>query len=341
VALLTAKLASGRRWRRLYLMHAVAGAYKAGEDEDYFTPEEARLGLEAAYTLPKGLPKRYAGRDSLFFGELKSRAGEVVISYPEADQGGPLVPERELIGETTCLPRVPPGSRLELQSDRVYQAAMGAVSLGSAHVEGLRAYSECAFRYWARRRVRADEEAPWWRALVAELRALERLSEARLEALGARYPQAESWLLEHQDKLMALHFGLRLPRSGAPQARIDAAARERGQVALYLFAEPKSVRDGGEAKRLLENRWAEWWAAGYLLRNWPQRVGSVRLSVWPLLGAPVAADGEIVHLSARLTACEHKVSEAHARFIQGDVSPSPGFICRDCEVRDICRVARS
>ena len=42
VALLTPTLASGRHFRKAYLLGAVEGAYGAGEREDYFVPEDDR-----------------------------------------------------------------------------------------------------------------------------------------------------------------------------------------------------------------------------------------------------------------------------------------------------------
>src|SRR5690606_9268784 len=42
VALLDEKQASGRRFRRAYLLRALEGAYGGTEVEDYFVPEEGR-----------------------------------------------------------------------------------------------------------------------------------------------------------------------------------------------------------------------------------------------------------------------------------------------------------
>jgi hypothetical protein len=355
VALLSAKLASGRRWRRVYLMHAVGGAYGAGEGEDYFVPEEGRrpasevfgAGLSGAGvfgTETSGgavLPRRFAGRDRLLFAELLSRGEEQVVSYPEADQAGPLLLEPALVLAASGLTPIPVGSRLELASSTRYTPATGPVRLGGAHVESLRHYERCAFRYWAERRLSLHGERPWWRALVSELREMQRLSEARLAALALRYPQAEAWLGEHAPRLRALAYGLRLPEAGAPQVLLDAAERGNGRVTLYHFVPPGQAGSPAAARVLVDGRWAEWWAAHYLLTRWGRQVSRVQITVWPLLGEPQdAVEGEITYVWKKLSSCERRVAEAHARFAQGEVSAKPGFICRDCAVKDLCREAR-
>lgn len=338
VALLSASLASGRRFKRAYLMHAVKGAYGANEDEDYFIPEELRSRLHTVYDR-LGLPKRFLGRDDLFFAELLTRADEQVVSYPEADQGGPLLAEAGLVGAARCLPFTPSGSRLELVSPGVYRASTGPLSLGPVTVEGLRRYSDCGFRFWMEGRL--PEESPWWRAFVAELKSVGQLDETRLGVLAQRYPQAGGWLSAHRDRLLSLSYGVRLPRSGFPHVRLDGASRAGGQVCLYHVAAPDSVGSEAEALALLEGRWTEWWAAGYMLTHWQRQVSRVQLTVWPLLGRPFEAfAGDMATLRRRTEACRHKVGEAYGRFSRGDVLANPGFRCRACGVKDVCREAK-
>lgn len=346
VPLLTPTLASGVRFAKLYLTYAVEGAYGAGEREDYFIPEEERLALEDLYARI-GLPRRFLGRDRLILLELATRADSVTITYPEADQSGPLEPEALLVPDPKRPPRVPAvpiGSRLEVPGDAAYQAPSGPVNLGSASVEELRRYDECAFRFWAERlgkRVHepqeAGDQAGDWRALVRELRALKRLGEARLEALSKRFPEAEGWLRAHQELLFSLNFGFVWPEKGMPHARVDAAANRGGEYSFYTFA-PPGTGDPGEFMR---GRWGELWLAGYLLEHNPRQVKSVRLWVWPVLGSPLAVyDKPITQVTGPIRWRNEKVRAALERYRRGEVKPNPGFICLSCAVRDVCREGR-
>ena len=358
VALLTAKLASGRRFRRVYLAHAVEGAYTVGEAEDYFTPEEGRGTLEAIFALlsgsssgPRsvtGLPKRFLGRDRALFAELLTRGDEVVVTYPEADQGGPLVPELALVGEAcTPLPEVAAGSRLELGSADSFAPVLSRVALGSPHVQALSRYAECGFRYWAERRVE-DQEVPWWRALVRELRERRKLGAARLDALKASYPEAAAWLAQSEGDLLPLTFGVALPerhregQGGGPFALLDAAGRSGTEMRLYTFLEPGAwSREDAEGWLRRPHRWNELWAAGHLLDTYGGRISGVRLYVWPVLGEPIDVFGApIAYVWRQIASRRQKAERAFARFSAGDVTPKPGFVCRECRVFDLCRVGQ-
>jgi len=336
VALLTPTLVSGRRFRKVYLMRALEGAYRAGEGEDYFTPEEARRPLREVFAR-FGLPKRFLGRDALLFAELLTRGDEVIVTYPEADQGGPRAPELALTGGASPLPELPAGSPLELGRVASFAPTLSPVPLGPASLQALSRYSDCGFRYWAERFV--ERETPWWRALVRDLRALERFSGARLEALCSRYPEAAGWLSEVEAELTPLSFGVTLPAQGdGPFARLDAAGRTGRVVRLYTFVEPGEL--GAEAAQdffTRQGRWNELWASAYLLEQ--HRVARVHLYLWPVLGAPVAAfEGGIDHVWRRMRSLQGRVRGVYARFAAGDVSPKPGYGCRSCEVFDLCRV---
>jgi len=341
VALLTPTLASGIRYKRLYLTYAVEGAYRVGEREDYFIPEEDRIALEALLG-QVGLPRRFQGRDRLLLAELRSRAEEVTITYPEADQERQNLPEPALVrGRAPGLPEVPPGSALEVGEGVPYRAKLSTLTLGTATVEGLRRYEACPFRFWIERRLGIREERPWWQELVRELRGVQRLNEARFETLKARYAEGAGWLERFQEPLFSLTFGLVLPTQGEPQARIDAALNRGGEVSLYTFTEPGRM----EPKEFLRGRWSELWLAGYLLERNPRQVRAVRILVWPVLGepmeayeAPITREGGAVKRQIEHRAL--KVQEAWERFRRGEVSPRPGFQCRECGVRDVCREGR-
>ncbi|MEX2535287.1 MAG: hypothetical protein WD273_06750 [Trueperaceae bacterium] len=196
VSLLDERLASGRRFRRTYLMRAVEGAYGTGEGEDYFVPEEGRSPLSRLFEgLASTLPKRFEGRDRLLFAELLSTADDLIVTFPDADQGGPLLAEPALIAgcEPQVLPQLPLGSRLELVAGESYRAPSGPALVTNdpgddpaddssddaaddtaddptddpakdhadepalLSLEQLRRYDECAMRYWLERVVAGQD----------------------------------------------------------------------------------------------------------------------------------------------------------------------------------------
>ena len=340
VALLTDKLASGRRFKKVYLTHAVAGAYTTGENEDYFVPEEARGQLNEVFA-NLGLPKRFLGRDSALHAELLTRGNEVVVTYSEATQGGPLVAEPALIGESIPprLPDLPAASRLELPTANSYQAGHATLSLGSITLQRLKRYSDCAFRYWAEERLETETEKPWWLELLSEMRDLKRLNAARLEVLKTTYPDAAPWLNAHAERLNALTYGVTLPEKGeGPRAYLDAAGRKGSEVTLYRFTQPGSVTDAEAAGSYIDKRWNELWAAGHMLGNYGGRVSRVNIVVWSVLGEPVDAyDGGVTYLWRRVANQQRKAAQSFERYQSGDVRPNPGFRCRECRVADVCR----
>ena len=172
------------------------------------------------------------------FDELLSRGDEVIVTYPEANQGGPLVPELSLVGERCArLPQVAAGSRLELGDTTSFDASLMRVKLGSPRVQSLARYAECGFRYWAERRVAGEEEVPWWLTLVRELRERRKLNAARLGAFKERYPEAAAWLSEVETDLLPLTFGVSLPEasSGPLRSARRGGALRYGDAALYLY----------------------------------------------------------------------------------------------------------
>ncbi|WP_299431681.1 ATP-dependent nuclease subunit B [uncultured Meiothermus sp.] len=340
VALLTPTLASGQRWKKLYLTYGVEGAYSSNEQEDYFIPEELRAGLEQVMRLVQTrvgglLPRRFLGRDRLLLEELKTRADEVIITYPEASQEGPLEPEPVLIaGKPAYPPRLPPASLLEMARSEGYQAPLSPVNLGRARVEALRRYSECGLQYWA---FQFDHQPTqeWWRQWVREFRKAEKLVPARLQALAQQFPQAEGWMRHHQESLSELNLGFRLEGQGL-EVRLDAVLRKGTEAHLYRFVAPNTHPE--DASQQVRHRWSERWAAGYLLSEFAGRINKVYLWSWPVLGDPVLVyDKPVEKVWGVLANLLSKAQEVHSRYKAGVVEPNPGFRCRSCSVRDVCR----
>jgi ATP-dependent helicase/nuclease subunit B len=378
VALLDERLASGRRYRRAYLLRAVEGSYGVGEREDYFVPEEGRVGLSALFAgVPGGasLPRRFAGRDRLLFAEMRSLADELVMTFPRGDQGGPLLAEPELIAgrEPLPLPELPAGSRLELAGGEPYRApyrdGVGADEPRRAELtrverdgagsgeprrlslEDLRRFDECAMRFWLERQLIRPgsnangshagdaDAAESWPLLVTALRERPALEPKRLAALTRRFPWASEWLQAHRNLLQRLTFGVTLPADGpGPRAHLDAALRDGGEAALYLFVGPGAAAGSGEAAALLDERWNELWAAGFMLRRYRARIERAQVVVWPVLGDPVEAySGGIRYPWKRIANRMARAEAALERYESGSIEPSPGYLCRGCPVRDVCR----
>ena len=334
VALLTPTLASGRRFRRAYVLRALEGAYSAGEHEDYFVPEEARR--EPSVVSERfGLPKRFLGRDAPLLAELRTRADEVIVTYPEADQGGPRVPEPALTGGAEPLTVLPAGSLLEAGKRTRFALTLSPVARAQANVRQLARFERCAFRFWAERFT--ERETPPWR----ELTTLKRLNGARLETLRTAFPDAAPWLSEVEATLLPLTFGYLLSADeGGPHASLDAVGRSGDEYRVYTFVEPRGVASTAEAKTLVEQtgRLHELWAAAELLA---QGAACVHLYVWPVLGSPVAVyEGGVRGTTRTMRSRQQQAARLHARFITGDTSPKPGFGCRECGVFDLCRAGQ-
>ena len=347
VALLTAKLASGRRFRRAYLMGAVEGAYTVGDREDYFVPEEARAPLADVFASLREcgraglLPRRFRGRDRALFSELRSRADELVITYPEADQGGPLLPAPELAEGACSLPDLPAASRLELGGGAGFRASIEPLDLGEVGLERLRHYSTCAFRHWAEDALDLDGDRAWWQELISAMQHFSRLDLARVEELRGRFPEAAGWLADWGETLSQLTFGLRLPESGeGPRAYLHAVERRDDHVTLYHFTAPGRGWSPDRAAGHVRGRWTELWAAGYLLERYGSRVARVDIVAWPIAGDPILAFGGITHRRRLISQRRSQVQVASERLRRGDVTPSPGYHCRSCQVFDLCRVGK-
>ncbi|GIW33055.1 ATP-dependent nuclease subunit B [Meiothermus sp.] len=342
VALLTPTLASGQRWKKLYLSYAVEGAYSTGEQEDYFVPEEWRMGLEEALRQAGGLlPKRFLGRDRLLLQELRARADEVIITYPEASQEGPLEPEPALVGRhpPPYLPRLPLASLLESAPSEGYQAPLGLVNLGPPRVEDLRRYSECSFQFWAQQLIPKPEAPPWWQTWVRELRKADKLVPARLQALSQQFPQAEGWMRHHYSLLGELSLGFRLQGQGL-EAYLDGVLRKGSEAHIYRFVAPETPPK--EAEEQVRDRWSERWAAGYLLSAFKGRIRRVHIWAWPVLGEPVRVYDKPVEAGwKKLEELLQKVQVVHKSHQAGEITPNPGFRCRSCGVKDMCREGRT
>jgi hypothetical protein len=115
--------------------------------------------------------------------------------------------------------------------------------------------------------------------------------------------------------------------------------RKGGEVHIYRFVAPETPAE--KADQQVRERWSERWAAGYLLSTFPKRVQRVYLWAWPVLGDPLLVYGKpIERLWGALENLLAKAQETYAQYKTGVVEPNPGFRCRSCGVRDVCREAQ-
>lgn len=343
VALLHPVQASGRRFRRAWLLGASDGAYGTGEREDYFVPEDLRSPLADAFARAR-LPRRFLGRGEAEFAELRARGDVTIVTAPEGDQGGRVTPDAALLGPHPTLPPPrPAGSRLELAGVEPYRQPEGAVPLGGAEVEVLGRYARCPFRHWAEGRLDPDDdERPAWAEVRRALTGRRRWTAADLRALAAHHPAFGPWLEEHAEDLARFSFGVELREGGdGPRARLDAARREDGEAVLVRLAAPGAATSEADAQRILDARSREYWAAAYLFEHHGRRVRRVHLWVWPIGGAPVPFPARGLGAPwGRMKRVRRDVGVALADWREGNVAPRPGWICRDCGVFDVCREGR-
>ena len=343
VALVAPARVAGRRFGRAYLVGAVAGAYDAGEREDYFVPEDARAPLDELLASVGGarpaLPRRYRGLDPHLRTELRARGDVVVITHADGDRGGPLRPDEALLGAAhgAAPPAIATSSALEAGPSVPFAAGFDVLEGGEATVETLRRAQECAFRAWAAPLVDEDPRAPWTLRARRALTSEPELHAARRAALAAQAPALAPWLERHADALARLRFGVRLEAPDGPSVRLDAVERVGGAVRLIRFTVPDE--DPRSIARP-DLRWTELWAADLLRDRHPRQAPRVELVAWPLGGDPVSLTPEGVDAGgwpSKRARVRANVEAAWARWRNEPPRPRPGFRCRSCPVVDVCR----
>ncbi|MFN2321457.1 MAG: hypothetical protein ABR510_00670 [Trueperaceae bacterium] len=343
VALVGPAQVAGRRFRRAYLVGAVAGAFDAGEREDYFVPEDARAPLAELLASGAGalaaLPRRYRGLDPHLRAELRARADVVVVTHADGDRGGPLRPDEALLGAPhgEPPPEVPTASALEAGPSLPFAAGFDVVDAGEASVETLRRAQECAFRAWASPLVDDDPRAPWPLRARRALTSEPELAAERRAALAVQAPALAPWLERHAAALERLRFGVRLQATEGPSVRLDAVERDGGTVRLIRFTLPD---EDPRAVGRPDLRWAELWAADLLRARYPGQAPRVELVAWPLGADPVPLTPEGVDAGswpAKRARVRADVEAAWTRWRTEPPRPRPGFRCRSCPVVDVCR----
>ncbi len=343
VALLGPREVSGRHYRKAYVLGASEGVYTLREREDYFVPEEARYPwdevFERVYSERGVLPRRLRGRDVHLWRSLRNLADELIITYPEADGGRPLEPERDLVGGVEARPMgpVPLVSRALSRSGAGYRAPQGRLPLPAPRrlSEVYRfdhRYGGCGFRSWL------DAQAgvvPEGGELPAWFQALEALARAKRAGRPPEAAELAPWgMTPAQFERLTFFPGVRLADL---EVSVHAGEREGNTARIYRFGE--ALLSPAEARAELRERWAEFLMAGeYLRRGHP-----VELWYWPLAGSPVRAyavsPGEDWAPKFREMVAERRrrALQALERYRKARVQARPGWHCRTCPYADICR----
>ncbi|WP_457630101.1 hypothetical protein [Oceanithermus sp.] len=348
LALLSLRDVSGRRYRRAYVLGAAEGAYSLGETEDYFIPEEARRPwkevFEAVYAERGVLPRRLRGRDLYLWRRLRGLGDEVLITYPEADSGQPLQPERDLVegAPVRQMGRVPLVSRALSREGAGYRAPRDPLPLPPPRslneVYGYeRYYGGCGFRAWLERQEGLrppEEEGRGWYYW------LRRLADAKGSAAG---PDAEALRRFGMSRAAweELSFFPRVEVLGLPVS-VHAGARSGRIARIYRFGADALSED--EARRLIKDRWAELIFAGYYL----ERGFGVEIWYWPLEGPPLMVysvepgGGRWPEQFRKMVDRQlERARRAIADYEQARVEARPGWHCRNCPFADLCRKEES
>ncbi len=373
VAVLGPEEASGRRFCRVFVMGAVDGAYRVGDGEDFFVPEEDRVALNRILAGVPGLPERLVGLEDSALYDVLTRADEAVtVTYPRAERGSSLRPHprlASLVLETPGINRqesvltASPFELLAATAEREPHAtrvpwrvrprrAEQASILERSSICGVRAWAESEvpaasrgsglvsgelLRSWnarlRRARWRGDDASPIT-ALPEDhrerIQALAPQFRARLEAeLDARTPRPRP--SEVQLGYKASLDGLEIVLDGVRFRK----NRDEDVIATEIYRVMDDPSDGYDAF-MRPDRQREWWFAGW----WLDRGVNVSFWAWNLVSDPrrvFALDKP--YAQRRLREAMTALETSRAALESGEMTATPGFHCRECAYRDLCREA--
>ena len=370
VAVLTAEEISGRRFDCVFVIGATDGAYKSGDGEDFFVPEEQRDQLEQLLKLIPGLPEKLNGlEDSSFFDVLTRANLSINVSYPRAERGASLRahPRLAQLGSiATSSNEIPAtASSLELAAAQYLQtlqprAAWQIKPRVATRANDLERAVQCNLRSWA--------DA----ALPAPARASGLVTDELLRSWGSKMRRAK-WKgedthalevvpEEHKDRLASLASGFRsrleqVIESRVPgQPGVDVQLGYRANLDGIEFTldgvrfkrDPSGQIRTTEIFRVLEDandgyshfmnseRQREWWFA-HAMR---ERGSIVTLWAWDLNNQPkFVMNLEKPYAQRRLAESLVALEETKRALESGSITANPGFHCRLCSQRDVCREA--
>lgn len=373
VAVLGSEEASGRRFRRAFVMGAVDGAYRVGDGEDFFVPEEDRLALTTILSGVPGLPARLVGLEDTALYDVLTRADEAVtISHPRAERGSSLRPHPRLVAlsresaQASDTDRVVTASPFELlaaSAEREAPTVRMPWRVRPRRVEQaatLERASLCAVRAWAETSVPALSRGS---GLVSG--ELLRSWNARLRRARWRGEDIEPISVapdDHRDRIQALsprfrarleaELDARVPRPRPSEVQLGYRASLDGLEIVLDGVRFRKNRDeevvAVEIYRVLDDptsgydsfmnpeRQREWWFAAW----WLDRGVNASFWAWNLESEPRRVFGlDKPYAQRRLREAMASLETSRAALESGEMIASPGFHCRECAYRDLCREA--
>ncbi len=369
VALLASDEISGRRYGYVFALGVVDGAYRAGELEDFFVPEDERSALTELLRGQLGLPERLAGLEDSALYDVLTRADDAVyISSPRAERGASLRPHPRLaqLGAATSLEPTVTASPLEYAHASVKDAleelilehGVGALSVTKA--TDLERFAQCGLRAWAELRLPVTTHG---NGLVpgSLLESWTRRQRSNVWRSGGK-STLEVAPTEHHSILNKLSPAFRAQLEGAVEARVPPVPKLDGiklghkdslEGIEYVLdgvrfkptdANPKLVEvyrhvenvEDGYAKLMQDDRHREWW---YAHAQRVQGLG-VNLMVMDFRSPPKRPfDLSKPYAVTRLEKSALILESVRLDLERGVVRAAPGFHCGACAYRDLCRVA--
>ena len=369
VALLGSDEISGRRYQYVFALGVVDGAYRAGELEDFFVPEDERSALTELLRGQLGLPERLAGLEDSALYDVLTRADDAVyISSPRAERGTSLRPHPRLahLGATQALEPIVTASPLEYAHASVKDALEelilehGVGSLTVTKAADFERFAQCGLRAWAELRLPVKIDG---NGLVpgSLLESWTRRQRSNVWRSGGK-STLEVAPTEHHSILEKLSPAFRAQLEGAVEARVPPVPKLDGiklghkdnlEGIEYLLdgvrfkpsdANPKLVEvyrhvensDDGYAKLMQDDRHREWW---YAHAQRVQGLG-VNLMVMDFRSPPKRPfDLSKPYAVTRLEKSALILESVKGDLERGVVRAAPGFHCGACAYRDLCRVA--
>jgi ATP-dependent helicase/nuclease subunit B len=370
VAVVTAEEISGRRFDHVFVIGATDGAYKSGDGEDFFVPEENRDQLEQLLKLIPGLPEKLNGlEDSSFFDILTRANSSLNVSYPRAERGASLRAHPRLVqlGAGSENSSDPPftASTLELAAATHHPSNQPRASWqikprATVRANDLERAAQCNLRGWA--------DA----ALPTPARASGLVTDELLRSWGSKMRRAkwkgedtnalEAVPEEHRDRLASLASGFRsrleqVIESRVPgQPGVDVQLGYRANLDGIEFTldgvrfkrDPSGHIRTTEIFRVLEDandgysqfmnpeRQREWWFAHAMA----ERGSIVTFWAWDLNNQPkFVMNLEKPYAQRRLAESLLSLEATKRALETGSITANPGFHCRLCAQRDVCREA--
>ena len=339
--------ATGLRVKKAYLTRTNVSEYQSDQGEDYFIPEDERSDPTALSTA-RALPKRITGRTRTLLAHLQARGDTVTVTYPEANQDGPLAAEPALTGGEGCAaPILPAASTRETRGGgSAYQPTYAPIVDDRAvRVRDLKTFLTCPFK--ARFEPLLDDEDPEpWRQVLYVLVQHTTLTPEMLATLAQQHPTFRPWLERHESTLQALTLNHRFDITDGAYARAHAMRRDQSdpeRLHLYWFGNPETTDQEALLKRTKAS-WERKSAIHHVLGTLPIR--RVVIHAWPIGFDPVQvleatndealAKAEGLMLAKKLSL--PNIKGTLERYKTGEVTPSGGWHCKSCRLRDVSRV---